>query len=218
MESVQGKGKVNMKAIGREGVEKLSLLIERMWYYSTSLAKRRDAVIMGAGLLGLRWVEVSRVLVKDVVEEGNTLRVRTAKKGRRRTIVTGKSWGFGAKCIVMQQTCGNPDGLLFTTRNGTAVSYEQVLRRCKEWTRRATGEEFTFHSLRHSFAVSMYEKGMDVLEISRALGHKSLQWTSVYLATIVPCETVGGVGFTKDGAAERTLRVFNPEEERNERL
>jgi integrase len=201
-----------MEAIGRVAVEKLSVFLERKWWGARSVPIARDALIMGAGLLGLRWIEVSRVRVKDVIEEGNLLRVRTAKMGRRRTVETGKSWGQMAGVIARMQTEKSEERPLFQTRNGTVVKYEQVLRRCKRWTKEATGTEYTFHCLRHSFAVSMYEKGMDVLEISRALGHKSLQWTTIYLATVVPCETAGGIGFTKDDGVNRALRIYNPEE------
>jgi integrase len=202
-----------MKPIGKYGVSKLSVLLEKVWYYSTSTARRRDALMMGAGLMGLRCCEVLRVRRKDVVIEGELLRVRTAKKGRRRTIGMGKSWLCGARLLMLDDREASGEDLLFRTKYRTPVRYEQILRRCREWTKKATGEVYTFHCLRHSFAVSMYEKGMDVLEISRALGHKSLQWTSVYLATIVPCETAGGMAFTREDGVKPPLRIFNPREE-----
>lgn len=202
-----------MRPIPKVGVERLSAMIERKWWDGRSLAVRRDALMMGLGLLGLRCCEVLRVRRKDWTFQGHTLMVRTAKRGRRRTITVGASWSTGVGFILRYGLDGDPDDLLFRTRNGNAVAYEQALRRCREWTKLATGRAYTFHCLRHSFAVSMYEKGMEVLEISRALGHKSLQWTSTYLATVVPCETVGGVPFTREGGVKRVLRIFNPEEE-----
>lgn len=215
MESGQGKGKVNMRSLSKSEREKLSVLIERMWYFTRSIARRRDALIMGAGLLGLRWVEVSRLRWMDVVREGDLLRVRTAKGGRERTVETGKSWGQGIELMRRRGVSKDPAAWLFVTSSGRPVSYDQVIRRCRAWSKEATGQIYTFHCLRHSFAVSLYEQGMDVLEISRSLGHKSLQWTSTYLKTIVPCATAGGIGFTKDDGRTRSLRLFDPKE--NER-
>ena len=44
-----------------------------------------------------------------------------------------------------------------------------------------TGDEYSCHSCRHSFATLSIENGQDIREVSQALRHKSIQTTMIYL-------------------------------------
>jgi len=43
------------------------------------------------------------------------------------------------------------------------------------------GDEYSFHSCRHSFATLSIKNGIDIREVSQALRHRSLQTTTIYL-------------------------------------
>ncbi len=49
--------------------------------------------------------------------------------------------------------------------------------------KKKTGINFSFHSLRHSFASNMLESGVAIHQLSNLLGHSSIQTTLIYLHT-----------------------------------
>ena len=198
-----------MRALPVTGVAEFEEYVERLWCSrSVAPAKRRDALIVGLGLCGLRWVECSRVKIKDLVVIDATLEVRSAKGGHRRTIDVGHSWITG--WLEMRERFGG--GPVFPTRDRKAVRYEQVRRRVTEWTKIHFGQGFSFHCLRHTAAVRMFEATGNVVAVQRYLGHKSLQHTTTYLSTVVPAAKEGAPSFVEGSGVG--LKVYDPGEGR----
>ena len=73
---------------------------------------------------------------------------------------------------LMQQYPGyNPDGYVFCQENGQPYeprTYQDLFKRC---VRQAGIADANLHSLRHTFATRALEQGMDVVTLSRLLGH-----------------------------------------------
>ena len=71
----------------------------------------------------------------------------------------------------------NPGGFVFVTPDGRPVeprTYEDFFRKVTE----AAGiEGATFHTLRHTFATRGIESGMDILVLSKILGHANPETT-----------------------------------------
>ncbi|MGA7676440.1 MAG: site-specific integrase [Rhizomicrobium sp.] len=88
-----------------------------------------------------------------------------------------------------------PDALVFPTFNGKPRSPNAVT---KEWSvaSKAAGVSATFHALRHTHASQLIASGLDVLTISRRLGHGS------------PTVTLGVYGHLFSNTDERVTQAL----------
>jgi site-specific recombinase XerD len=72
-------------------------------------------------------------------------------------------------------------GDVFLGRNGEPMTPRQAQRRFTGWLEQAgIRGRYSPHSLRHTFALGLYERTGDVLVVQAALGHRSIASTLVY--------------------------------------
>lgn len=72
----------------------------------------------------------------------------------------------------------NPDSpYIATTSKRTRVSYYTVEKQFKRLMKNCNIENATVHTLRHTFATRLFEKGADVKTVSTLLGHSSVKIT-----------------------------------------
>lgn len=75
------------------------------------------------------------------------------------------------KSIAAQYPDYNPDGYVFCQANGEPYeprAYQDLFKRC---VKQAGIASTNFHALRHTFATRSLEEGMDIVTLSRLLGH-----------------------------------------------
>jgi integrase/recombinase XerC len=70
---------------------------------------------------------------------------------------------------------------LFLSSHRGRLSIRQVQRSFAQWVRAAgINKRLSIHSLRHTFASSLYEKSNNLLAVQQALGHRSITSTMIY--------------------------------------
>jgi len=102
------------------------------------------------------------------------------------------------------------DDRSFVTREGRGCRYGDLRRFTLKVTREVCGRGYSFHCLRHTAAVRVYRRTRDVLAVQRLLGHRSLQWTQSYLASLVVVDVGGPIAFA-GGGLPAGLRVYDPD-------
>ena len=144
-----------------------------------------QAIIRTAMLTGMRRGEIFNLRWSDVDLKTGIITVQTSKSGRSRSIPISstldqvlRSW----RGDVIQL---DRDALLFPSpRTGGRRSDIK-----KPWTKlveMAKLEDFHFHDLRHDSASRMVQAGVPVAEVSKILGHSSIQITEQVYAHLAP--------------------------------
>jgi len=178
----------------------------RRWTVRSRLV-RRGALCCSFGLLGLRWSEVEVMQPGDCFVESEGLLVRTRKRGRPRSIDCPGSL-LAAALAWRAELRGGVADRLFVRETGRAMVYQDIRRFMASATREVFGRAFSFHCLRHTAAVRLYERTHDVLAVQRFLGHRSLQWTDSYLRSLLRVDTRGPVAFCGGGRDVVKPRLF----------
>ena len=133
---------------------------------------------------GLRVSEVVGLNDSDIDFEAGILRVRG--KGRRERLgplgsyaaVAVKAW---LACRKLHPALAGADAPVFTNRFGSRLTTRSVGRMLEKYLK-TTGldRRTTPHTLRHSFATHLLDRGADIRSVQELLGHKSLTTTQIY--------------------------------------
>lgn len=126
----------------------------------------------------------------------DTLVVRVWGKGSKERIVpVGQAAVQAIRTYLTrreQDRIGVGEEALWVSRSGRRLSRRQVQRLVKEALRGVDGEQdHSPHSLRHTFATHLLDRGADLMAVKELLGHASLSTTQEY--THVTREHLKGV-------------------------
>ena len=135
----------------------------------------------------LRISEVIQVQVDDVDFENHRLRIRRGKGGHERVTWCPEPILVHLRGYI-ESTWPRPHTWLFygatpdspISRAGLSNAFNAAR------TVLALGDEITYHSLRHSTATHLHERGVPLTVVQDLLGHKSLDSTRVYARTTGP--------------------------------
>lgn len=134
---------------------------------------------------GLRVSELVGLNDDDLDDEAGILRVRG--KGRKERLAPIGSYAQKAinrwrdVRILHQSFKHKPDRPIFTNRFGKRLTTRSVGRLLEKHLK-AAGLDLrtTPHTLRHSFATHLLDRGADIRNVQELLGHKSLVTTQIY--------------------------------------
>lgn len=141
----------------------------------------------------LRVSEVTALAVRDLDASQGTLCVRHGKGNKRRVIgLDPQTVALVQVWLGARQKLGLGNQLpLFCTLKGRDLKPVYLRNLCRRLARKVGISKRTHpHLLRHCGAVSLIREGLNVPEVSQALGHSSIATTSVYLAHVCPQELV----------------------------
>ena len=146
---------------------------------SSPLDLRDRAMLELAYAAGLRAEELVRLDLGSADPDAEEVRVE-GKGGRTRVVPVGEhAWvaldRYLTRARPALDTVG--DRALFLSKTGRRLSTSDVRRRLRLQARRAGVSP---HTLRHSFATHLLERGADLRAIQALLGHASISTTQTY--------------------------------------
>jgi len=179
--------------------EEVLALLEACGRSDTGLRNR--ALITSMWRSGLRLGEALALEWKDVDPEARTIRVLHGKGDHARTTGTDpqafqvlEDWRARREELAKNWS-GDPRGRpLFCTLRGGPIGQSYVRSMLPRLARRAGVERRVHaHIFRHTFAVDLLRRGVNIVNIQRLLGHSSLATTATYLASLSPEEALDAV-------------------------
>jgi len=163
------KNKKLPEVLTRKEIEKIFSVIENVKH------KLMLGFIYSAGL---RVSEVVNIKVQDLDFENKILKIRQGKGGKDRiTILSDKIVDVLEKYIADKKA----NDYVFESSRGWKLTERSVQKVFSEALGKSgVKRNASCHSLRHSFATHLLEKGTDIRYIQELLGHARLETTQVY--------------------------------------
>ena len=127
---------------------------------------------------GLRIGEAINLKIADIDSQRMKVRIRQGKGNKDREVMLSEKILRELRIYWKQY---QPNTYLFEGQGGTQYSASSIQRAFKRALLKADiSKPATVHTLRHSFATHLLEKGVDIRYIQKLLGHKSITTTQIY--------------------------------------
>jgi integrase len=143
---------------------------------------KRDTAIWTVGYWrGLRASEVGMLQVGDFSPDAGRLYVRRVKGSLSAEYKVGPD---EIACLrAWLKVRGEDPGPLFPARGGRPVSRQRLHNLMKRYSdlARLPVDKTHFHCLRHSCAVHLFDRGVDIYGVKDWLGHRNIESTLVYV-------------------------------------
>lgn len=133
---------------------------------------------------GLRISETTELRLENIYAREHFIRVR-GKGNRERVIPLGdqaeKHLGTYLRDIRPNLVKNRDTSVVFLNRNGGKMTRQGLWKIIKGYGKKlGMASRLTPHTLRHSFATHMVEKGADLRSVQMMLGHSSIATTEIY--------------------------------------
>ncbi len=171
----------------------------------TPLQVRDKAILELIYASGVRVSELISITINDIDLEHPEIRI-IGKGGRERIVFVGKEamkaltkYLNNSRPKLIKEKNINIDAL-FVNHYGKALTVRSVQRIVKKYMiKSGINKNITPHSLRHSFATHMLDRGADLRTVQELLGHQSLATTQIYThLTIEKLKKVYDSSYSKD--------------------
>lgn len=139
-----------------------------------SIINLKHKCIIGLGLVcGFRVSEVINFKISDIDSERMILNIYQSKGRKDRFIPITQNFLNILRDYYKKH---RPKEYLFNGQDKLQYSTSS----CNKLVKSYFGEEYHFHTLRHSFATHLHEAGVDIRYIQKLLGHSSVKTTEIY--------------------------------------
>jgi len=138
--------------------------LEAFCWSRASTRPRDAAIILTALATGTRARELLNLTYQDLDLAKPSLKIKTLKGGKNREIPISRKLA----------------NLLIASRRGDRIFPISYPRLHQIWTAWRPSK-LPFHALRHTFAMSAYNRTKDINLVKHIMGHRSLSSTTVYL-------------------------------------
>jgi integrase/recombinase XerD len=145
---------------------------------------RRRAILMTLYSTGVRRAELCRLRPEDIDQDRMVIRIRQGKGGKDREVPL--SLKLLDQLRTYYRSLKQKNGWLFpspqTSRVDQPITSKAVWHVCREARRRAgITKAMHPHTLRHSFAMHLFDSGAELPVIQTLLGHADPRDTMIYL-------------------------------------
>lgn len=132
---------------------------------------------------GIRVGELVNINIEDLYLENKTVKIKGKGKKERLALFGNKAKiSLIAYLGLRPLIADREEKALFINKNGKRISSRLVERVVKNYSNAAgIKKDVTPHTLRHSFATHLLNRGADIRAIQEFLGHESLATTAKYL-------------------------------------
>lgn len=146
----------------------------------TFTEKRLKAILLVMIDTGIRINEAINI-DKHKIDFENLL-LSVMGKGNKERIIP---FSYELRKVLFKYSATHPFELLFCTKSGCKVSYDNILRDFYILVRKLGIEpDGAFHIFRRTFATNYVRKGGNPLVLQRLLGHTTLQQTNAYIKLV----------------------------------
>ena len=152
--------------------------VQRIFSATNNLKHLAAFMIIYSG--GLRVGEAVKLKLSDIDRDRMNIRIRQGKGAKDRYTILGER---ALEVIREYWHAYHPKNWLFQgEKAGNYLSVSSIQRAFRgSLTRAGITKKASVHTLRHSFATHLLERGIDLYFIQRLLGHTSPKTTSVYI-------------------------------------
>lgn len=141
----------------------------------TPIGRRDRAILELLYATGIRVSELCNLSVYDI--DDDVIKVK-GKGGKERLVPIAK---VAVEAVDTYLNEHKTEGPLFVSRGGKRVDRVVVWQRIRYWAKKAGIEKrISPHTLRHSFATHLLERGADLRVIQEMLGHADISTTDRY--------------------------------------
>lgn len=135
---------------------------------------KHKSVLTLAYSVGLRRSEIINLKILDIDSKNNQINIKQGKGKKDRNVPLREKVLLLLREYYIQY---KPKEYLFNGQNLLQYSPTSLNSLVKKYI----GKEYSFHNLRHSIAVHLINRGIDISFIQKLLGHNDIKTTMIYL-------------------------------------